>query len=151
MTLKDTHAGQRASELHQNGFHCAEAVLVAVLEMAEVPKNPLVPRVATCFGGGVGRTREEICGALTGGLMAMGGLLGRDQPGQNWDGAAKAASGLNEQFRELYGSTRCADILNAMGPQENGHLCKKLSGTTATLTCQILNALPDGCMSFPER
>jgi C_GCAxxG_C_C family probable redox protein len=140
MTLNETQAGQRARQLHQTGYHCAEAVLVAVLETAAVPDNSMIPRIATCFGAGVGRTREEMCGALTGGLMAIGCLLGRDRKGQNWDVAAQAAADLCQQFRALYGSTRCSEILSAMGPQDNGHLCKQLSATTASFASCILNS-----------
>ncbi len=141
MTPNEHQAGQRSRELHQSGLHCAEAVLLGVLETTEAGKNPLIPRMASCFGAGVGRTKEDLCGALAGGLMAVGCLMGRDQPGQPWDIAAETAAALRERFRTLYGSTRCSEILNAMGPQEKGHLCKKLSGTTAALVCRTLNEL----------
>lgn len=135
-----TQAQRRALDLHRNGYHCGEAVLVAVLEAAKIPLPSLIPRVATGFGGGVGRSRAEICGALAGGLMAIGCLCGRDRQGESWEGTAQVAAQLREQFLKRHASTCCADILEALGPQQDQHLCKELSGTTAELTCQILNS-----------
>ena len=37
-----------------------------------------VPRIATGFGGGMGRC-GEVCGAVTGAIMAIGMVLGRDR------------------------------------------------------------------------
>ena len=34
-------------------------------------------RMATGFAGGVGDSQQEMCGALSGGLLVIGGLLGR--------------------------------------------------------------------------
>jgi C_GCAxxG_C_C family probable redox protein len=139
MILDEQQAERRAFELHSGGLHCAEAVLIAVLEKTEAGKNGLIPRMATCFGGGVGRTKEEYCGALAGGLMALGCLMGRDHAGDDWSLAAGAAVELRDRFKAVYGSTLCPAILAAMGPQQNGQLCKRLSGTTANLVCRIWN------------
>lgn len=138
MMLDGLRAETKAVELHDGGFHCAEAVLLGVLEQTEAGGNALVPRVASAFQAGVGRSRKEICGALAGGLMAIGCLQGRDRAGQPLDLAGEQALELRDRFEALYGSTCCANILENMGPQQNGHLCHRLSGTTAGLVCRIL-------------
>jgi C_GCAxxG_C_C family probable redox protein len=129
---------QRAFALHHGGLHCAESVLTAILEEFQGTTQKGVPRMATCFGGGVGKTHQEICGALTGGLIALGCLCGRDAPGQDWSTPANLAAQLRERFLALYGSTRCADILSALGEQENMLKCKQLSGKTAGLLYALL-------------
>jgi C_GCAxxG_C_C family probable redox protein len=129
---------ERAFSLHQNGWHCAEAVLTAALEAFQPMPETWPPRLAACFGGGVGRTHEELCGALAGGLIALGCLHGRDAPGGNWDKAARLAAQLRERFLALHGTCRCADILAAFGEQENMHKCKRLSGVTAGLLHALL-------------
>lgn len=139
MHLDEERARERASALHEGGLHCAEAVLLAILEQTPTGNNPLVPRMASCFQAGVGRSNKEICGALAGGLMAEGCLLGRDQAGQPLDLAGMAALELRDQFHALYGSTRCSEIKEAMGPQIDSLLCHQLSGTTAAMACRILN------------
>ncbi len=48
--------------------------------------EPRCVRMATGLAGGVGNAQQEMCGALSGGVMVIGGLLGRtslsksDQP-----------------------------------------------------------------------
>jgi C_GCAxxG_C_C family probable redox protein len=129
---------QRAFALHQGGLHCAESVLTAILEEFQETPPDGVTRMATCFGGGVGKTHQEICGALTGGLIALGCLCGRDTPGQDWSTSANLAAQLRERFLALYGATRCSDILNSLGEQENMLKCKQLSGKTAGLLYALL-------------
>ena len=34
--------------------------------------SPDINKVAKAFGGGVGRTHQDICGTLTGGVIALG-------------------------------------------------------------------------------
>jgi C_GCAxxG_C_C family probable redox protein len=44
-----------------------------------IRRNRLVPKIATAFGGGIGR-RGSLCGALTGAIMAIGLKHGTDKP-----------------------------------------------------------------------
>ena len=60
-----------------NGFNCAESVLMAVGE--ELRLDGLQPqRLATGFGAGVAR-QGYICGCLSGATMAVGRVEGSDQ------------------------------------------------------------------------
>ena len=68
MNLKK-EVGKRALDYHKAGFHCAEAVSKAVVEIHDQGICRDIPKVATAFGGGVGRTHQDICGALTGGSL----------------------------------------------------------------------------------
>ena len=129
---------QRATFLHNGGWHCAESVLTAILEEFQGTAPDRTTRLATCFGGGVGRTHQDICGALSGGLIALGCLYGRNKPGQDWSEAAGLGAQLRERFKALYGTTCCADILRAMGEQDNMHQCKRLSGKAAGLVYALL-------------
>ena len=129
---------QRAFELHDGGYHCAEAVFLAVAEARGGLAKGMSPRVATCFGGGVGRTHEELCGALAGGLMALGFLNGRDGQGENWDRAAGLAAAFREDFIARFGASACKEVLARLGEQENMAKCKRLSGFTAGLLFELL-------------
>jgi C_GCAxxG_C_C family probable redox protein len=42
-------------------------------------KSELIPKIATAFGGGIGRC-GSLCGALTGGVMAIGIKHGTNEP-----------------------------------------------------------------------
>ncbi|MDH7477732.1 MAG: C-GCAxxG-C-C family protein, partial [Candidatus Bathyarchaeota archaeon] len=52
------------------GFNCAQSVLLTMFEHWN-GENELIPKIATTFGGGIGRC-GSLCGALTGGVMALG-------------------------------------------------------------------------------
>ncbi|MGD8561979.1 MAG: C-GCAxxG-C-C family protein [Desulfarculaceae bacterium] len=137
---KQQDAEERAFGYHDNGYHCAEAVSKAIMEFYCQRQTPEIPQAATAFGGGVGRTHEEMCGALSGALLALGLVLGRSQPGANWDEIAGLAAKLRERFIAEFGSSTCAVILEAFGEQTNMMKCKKLSGKTAAMTAEILES-----------
>ncbi len=128
---------QRAYDLFNGGLICAESVLMAVLESAQAPTDGFTPGIATCFGGGVGRCKEEMCGALAGGLMAIGLLRGRGQ-GRSWDEIAPTAAEFRTLVLDLCGHTRCKDVLEALGPQENLEKCKRFTASTAGIAFELL-------------
>ena len=70
-------------------------------------------RLASSFGGGMGRMRE-VCGAVSGMLMVAGLLYGYDTPGD--DTVKKEHYRLVQQlagkFREEAGSIVCREILD---------------------------------------
>lgn len=49
-----------------------------MLESHATEAPPEVIRAASGFGGGIGGSTEELCGAFTGGIIALGFLLGRE-------------------------------------------------------------------------
>lgn len=122
---------QRAEELFQDGLHCAEAVLAAVLQGQGLDPSAISPQAASAFGGGVGRSKKALCGALSGGLIALGLLRGRTTPDEKWDGVAAAAEAVRSRFEAGYGSTTCAQVLERLGPQEGMDRCIRLAGLTA--------------------
>lgn len=129
---------ERAFGLHCNGFICSEAVLTAMTEHFGFTDGQSIPRIATAFGGGVGRTKQDMCGALAGGLMALGCLHGRSVQGEDWTRAAVLAAELRQRFVEAFGSSVCKDILETFGAQDNMMRCKRLSGQTAALLHDLI-------------
>jgi len=67
-------------------------------------------RLATGLGGGVGGTRQDICGALSGGVMVIGGLYGRNSAEDNDQPAYDLTTRYRERFLVELGSTQC-DVL----------------------------------------
>ncbi|HUU56809.1 MAG TPA: C-GCAxxG-C-C family protein [bacterium] len=101
----------RAVTLFNRDYNCAEAVTVAVGSYFE-PEQRCFPRVATCFGGGVGR-RGEICGALAGAVMVVGFLKGR-RPGEGPEAKERAyqlAEQVVEAFRHRFGNVSCRALI----------------------------------------
>ncbi|MGE5577090.1 MAG: C-GCAxxG-C-C family protein [Syntrophothermus sp.] len=110
--ISEKSASERAAFFFDRaqGFNCAESVLLAVAGKV----GDSVPRIATGFGAGLGR-RGLVCGALSGGAMAIGLKFGRDD-GQ--DPAAPAAKERCYQltlefcsrFEKEFGSSFCRDL-----------------------------------------
>ena len=68
---------KKAEEMFgEDGLWCAESVLTAVSDEAGIV-SPLIPRIATGFCSGTAQTRG-MCGAVAGGVMALGIVYGRD-------------------------------------------------------------------------
>jgi C_GCAxxG_C_C family probable redox protein len=64
--------------------------------------------VASAFCGGVGRTHQDICGAFTGAVIAVGYLYGRTEQGKDLNKASSIVSEFRRQFLETFGSNNCA-------------------------------------------
>ena len=103
--------GTQAAELFLQGYNCAQAVAVAFSDVTGLSKD-FSARMASSFGGGMGRMRE-VCGAVSGMLMVAGLLYGYDTPGD--DERKKAHYSLVQElagkFREQNGSIICREIL----------------------------------------
>jgi len=145
MTLDHTivirTAEEQALEDFEKGFHCAEAVFCAVARQTAEP-GEIIPagmtRLATAFGGGVGRSHTGMCGARTGGVMAIGLRLGRTAPGLDWTPAAEIAAEFQRRFVEAFGDVHCAAILARLEPQEKMAGCKALSARAAGILTDLL-------------
>lgn len=104
------NARDRALELFKSDWLCAEAVLTAVAEAYGV-SSPLVPRMATPFCAGLGRSGGP-CGALSGALLALGVLRGRDEPDRAaWLTVQSQAQNLTHRFTQRFGALTCPDLL----------------------------------------
>ena len=103
--------GMLAAELFLQGYNCAQSIVVAFAEELGISRD-YAARMASSFGGGMGRMRE-VCGAVSGMLMVAGLLYGYDTPG---DDVSKKAhytrvQDLAAQFRNEVGSIVCREIL----------------------------------------
>jgi C_GCAxxG_C_C family probable redox protein len=104
---------QKAIKHFQAGSNCAQSVLLTLAEHIGLKNldNELIPKIATGFGGGIGRC-GSVCGALTGGVMAIGIEYGTNETGLDKRAKAYAnAQALYKQFQEKHGGVLCIDLL----------------------------------------
>jgi C_GCAxxG_C_C family probable redox protein len=94
--------------------------------------------MSTPFGGGVGGTREELCGALAGGLMVIGALYGRTDSGQNDDQCYALAKQYREAFLAEYNHTQCAPIREAFQKPDGSHGCDVVVARAARALLGVL-------------
>ena len=101
----------RASELFLQGYNCAQAVVVSFCDLTGM-KEKQAARMASAFGGGMGRMRE-VCGAVSGMFMVLGLLYGYDDPEDNAGKKALYADvqALAAEFRQETGSIVCRELL----------------------------------------
>lgn len=110
---------EKARKRFLEGYNCAQSVLLTMFEIWN-GENELVPKIATAFGGGIGRC-GSICGALTGGVMALGIKYGTNEPLlEKRLEAYKRAQEFYKQFERQHGSVLCRELIgyNLSDPKE---------------------------------
>jgi C_GCAxxG_C_C family probable redox protein len=122
---------ERSQGLFDSGMYCAESVLQAVAE-AYGMMDPLIPKIATGFCGGISRT-SGMCGALTGGIMALGLLTGRSSPQDSKDCCYALTHNLVQRFCEKFGSTQCTELLGCDISTAGGTASFRASGLEKTV------------------
>ncbi|WP_343208400.1 C-GCAxxG-C-C family protein [Anaerolentibacter hominis] len=101
----------KVDSLFKQGYNCSQAVFAAYSDLFGVDEETAL-RVASSFGGGIGRMRGA-CGAVTGMCMVAGLATG------STDSADKEAKQHNyavvqqmvNEFRETAGSIVCRELL----------------------------------------
>ena len=110
---------ERALELHDKGFNCAQCVLHAMNEHTGLDEKTALA-ISAGFGGGL--RCGEICGAISGAVMAAGIANpfcdGTDTKAK--DKIAKLARECSGAFKEKYGCVRCVEL------KQTGHPCSEL-------------------------
>lgn len=102
--------GEKAVKHFLEGYNCAQSVLLTIFEYWN-GKSDLVPKVATAFGGGIGRC-GSVCGALAGGVMAIGVKCGTNESSlKKRLRAYELARRFYKQFEKQHGSTLCRELI----------------------------------------
>jgi C_GCAxxG_C_C family probable redox protein len=127
-----------AARCWSRGFNCAESVLRGVCRAQGIELTDQAMRMATPFGGGVGRS-EDICGALAGGVMAIGAAIGRTEAEDDRLRSYEAAGKLHKSFCEEFGSSQCR-VLNKSDFKSPEHRvrCGRFVEGATRITLQIL-------------
>lgn len=107
---KQTDLSEKASSLFLKGYNCSQSVLLTMFEHWG-GNNELIPKIATGFGGGIGRC-GSVCGALTGGVMALSAWYGTNEPSaekrlQTYELSRK----FYEQFKKRNKSVFCKELI----------------------------------------
>ncbi len=100
-----------AKELFMQGYNCSQAVFAAFCEDLQLDFD-LAVKLASSFGGGMGRLRE-VCGAVSGMFMVAGMKFGYADPNDRTAKSEhyKLIQELAEQFKKDNGSIICRELL----------------------------------------
>lgn len=122
---------EKAIEIHESGFNCAQSVLCACGDYTGIDEKTALA-ISAGFGGGM--RCGEICGALSGAVLAMGAAL----PFNDADDAeakvriAALAKQSAAMFEDSFGCLRCAEL------KEAGKPCMELIAYGAELAEQMI-------------
>lgn len=114
----------KAGALYDGGYNCTQAVLQATTGRSD----PELLAMAEAFGGGIGAS-GCLCGAVTGGVMALG-LKGQG-----------ARSGeLMAAFREEFRTTCCRGLSKDYRwlSREHKANCRRITVATAGMVAKLL-------------
>jgi len=90
------------------GFLCSESVLLAISNLLEI-RNELIPKIATGFGAGMGG-QGLVCGAISGGIMALGLKFGRNDVKKPKMKPYWFAFELLKRFEKEFGYITCQEL-----------------------------------------
>jgi C_GCAxxG_C_C family probable redox protein len=96
-------------------------------------------RMATGLAGGVGDTQQEMCGALGGGVLVIGGLLGRESLKEDDWPALDLSTRYRRRFLAEFGYTQCGRLREKVvyAPAGLGS-CAALVERAATILLELL-------------
>lgn len=116
--------GELAGRLFAAGRNCAEAVVLA----ATGSDDPRLLALAKPFGGGIGGSKC-LCGAISGGVLALG-----------YRGRGERAGALVKQFKAAHRVTCCSALSKPYVWKSPEHLanCRRITETTAALVAELL-------------
>ena len=102
---------QLAKEYFEQGYNCAQSVLLAFCEETGFSREQAA-HLASTFGGGMGRMRE-VCGAVSAMFMVEGLLRGYDDPKAKEEKADVYArvQALAASFKDKNHSIICRDLI----------------------------------------
>ena len=103
-----------AYQYHQDGFNCAQSVVGAFQDLLGMDEKQAMA-MAGGFGGGVGGSHAELCGAVSGGVLVLG-LLTPHTDSADKEGKRRiyaVAKEFRSRFDAVFGLTRCGELLKA--------------------------------------
>ncbi|BCR03270.1 hypothetical protein DESUT3_03390 [Desulfuromonas versatilis] len=121
---EDMNTGEKAGRLFDGGHNCAQAVFQAATGV----DDPRMMAMTQPFRGGIGDS-GCLCGAIAGGVMALGWL------GKGWQ-----AAGLVTGFREKHKGTCCHSLSRGFKwmSREHSANCRRLTVEAASLVEKLL-------------
>ena len=120
--IKETEIESRVSSANtffEQGYNCSQAVFMAYSDIYGIDTETAA-KLATSFGGGMGRLRE-VCGAVSGMFLVLGlhypFIDTKNKIAKNTN--YKAVQRTANEFKSVMGSYICADLLKLKHEPQN--------------------------------
>jgi C_GCAxxG_C_C family probable redox protein len=132
---------RRVEEVHKSypkGLSCSEKVFLVVHSLLESDISSDSVALMSGFGGGVAGTRDNMCGAVSGGVAAIGLVYGRRSPPEgSGERAYEVSKDFVGRFKTKFGTTICGELLGDLLREATEESEKKRS---ARCSQYVLNA-----------
>jgi C_GCAxxG_C_C family probable redox protein len=96
-------------------------------------------KMTTGFAGGIGATHQELCGALSAGILIIGALYGRTQPNEDDSLCQILAANYRNRFNQELGSINCGELRAERFGSGGQEPCSVLVERAAQLLLDILS------------
>jgi C_GCAxxG_C_C family probable redox protein len=130
-----------AESYYQSGqFYCSEAIVKTINDEFGLNYPQDIIRLASGFPIGIG-SAGSACGAVTGGLMALGMVFGRKVPcGPSIDRRLALSRELHAFFTRQHGGLCCRTLTHGMVLKSPEHMsqCVGFTGEVAEETAKII-------------
>lgn len=135
------HVRKTAEEYYRNGdFFCSEAIVKVIKDEFELPFPDEAVAMASGFPVGMGGSGCT-CGAIAGGIMALGMVFGRTEAKDpKVKKAMELAKELHNTFKDRHGCLCCRVLTRGMelGSPEHMQQCITFTGEVAAETAKII-------------
>ena len=135
----------KAEGYFQRGeFFCSEAVIHTINELMGWPFPEEITKLASAFPIGIGKS-GCLCGAVSGGCMALGMAYGRKFGEPMNDKMFPVAAALHDHIRDRYKSTCCRVLVRNYvftSPERKTH-CVNITGEVAAWVAEQLQSDED--------
>jgi C_GCAxxG_C_C family probable redox protein len=132
---------EKAEEYYRNGdFYCSEAIVKVIKDEFDLQIGDEIIAAASGFPLGIGGT-GCCCGAVAGGVMAIGMIFGRTQAkDEKVSKAMELSKELIEIFNDNHNSICCRVLIEDMviGSSEHISQCVSFTGDIAEKTAEII-------------
>jgi len=127
-------------KIQAEGYNCAESVVMMAGKyfLKEMP----IPwcNFVTGFGGGIGRSREETCGALTGAVLALSIAFGRSDAEVDVNPTHELVSEFRKMFLDKFGDTICKRLREGLEGDEAKSMCQNMTAETVLMLFELFEA-----------
>jgi C_GCAxxG_C_C family probable redox protein len=125
---------RRAENYFKQDYNCAQAVALSNLETLGGQTSGVMQLAA---GFGHGMSAGCTCGAITGGVMAIGTMLASHETKGFDKEITEAAATLHREFVNEFGTTCCRGLRKKLSPYKNKK-CREITAKTAVMTLELL-------------
>lgn len=141
--MKEKNIKERVYQHFGSGYHCAEVVAKTIMETYGDQSNNGVIKTASGFGGGIAGTTDELCGAFTGGVIALSYFFGREKPGEELTQSGTMIKEFKKNFNDQFGSLNCGTLIDSFTEEEGQMGCVRVTANATQMVSKMIAALEE--------